>query len=76
MKKAIETKELLTQILKLSIDDDISPRINLSKDPDCIGKMMFSNRSMDKMEERTPQVLMPIGDNPRVKSLKNKERFL
>ena len=69
------TKELLAQILKLSIDDDISPRINLAKDPDCIGKMMFSNRSVDKMEDRTPQVLIPMEDNPRVKSLKNKERF-
>ena len=71
----LETKELLSQILKLSINDEISPRINLKKDPDCIGKMMFSNGSYDKMEEGTPEVLMPLEDNPHVKSLKNKERF-
>jgi 2-oxoisovalerate dehydrogenase E1 component len=70
-----ETKELLSQLLKLSIDDKISPRINMAKDPDCIGKMMFSNGSTDRMEERTAQVLMPIEENPRVKSLKNKVRF-
>jgi len=70
-----ETKELLSQILKLSINDEISPRINLKKDPDCIGKMMFSNGSYDKMEEGTPEVLIPLEDNPHVKSLKNKERF-
>ncbi len=69
------TRELLSQILKLSIDDTISPRINMAQDPDCIGKMMFSNDSVDKMEDRTPQVLMPLEDNPRVKALKNKERF-
>ena len=53
----------------------ISPRINLKKDPDCIGEMMFSNGSVDKMEEGTPEVLLPLEENPHVKSLKNKERF-
>jgi 2-oxoisovalerate dehydrogenase E1 component len=69
------TRELLTRILKLSINDDISPRLDLSKDPDAIGEMMFSNCSVDKMEDRTPDVLLPLEENPRVKSLKNKERF-
>jgi 2-oxoisovalerate dehydrogenase E1 component len=70
-----ETREILTKMLKLSIDDKISPRLNLASDPDMIGKMMFSNCSEDKMEEGTPEVLMPIEENPRVKSIKNKERF-
>ncbi len=70
-----ESKELLTKILKLSINDDISPRFDLKKDPDLIGGMMFSNGSVDKMEDGTPEVLIPIEENPRVKSLKNKERF-
>jgi 2-oxoisovalerate dehydrogenase E1 component len=70
-----ETKELLTKILTLSIDDKISPTINMQKDPDCIGRMMFSNGSVDKMEEGNPEVLLAMDDNPRVKSLKNKERF-
>ncbi len=70
-----ETKELLSQILKLSIDDNLSPRLDLVRDPDCIGRMMFSNTPADKMEDRTPEVLMPIEENPRVKSIKTKERF-
>jgi|WetSurMetagenome_2_1015567.scaffolds.fasta_scaffold03845_2 2-oxoisovalerate dehydrogenase E1 component len=70
-----DTKELLTQILKLSIDDKISPRLDLQKDPDCIGKMMFSNGSVDKMEDGKPEVLIPMDENPRVKSLKTKERY-
>jgi 2-oxoisovalerate dehydrogenase E1 component len=70
-----ETKELLTHILKLSIDEEISPRLNMQKDPDLIGKMMFSNKSVDKMEDRTTEVLLPLEENPHVKSLKNKERF-
>lgn len=70
-----DTIRLLTHILKLSTDDEISPRLDLIKYPDLIGGMMFSNNSADKMEEGNPQVLIPIEENPRVKSLKNKERF-
>lgn len=70
-----ETRETLKEMLKLSIDDKISPRLDLSSDPDVIGKMMFSNSSVDRMEEGTPDVLMPLVENPRVKSIKTKERF-
>ena len=70
-----ETTELVAHILKLSVNDDISPRLDLSSDPDSIGKMMFSNGSVDRMEEGTPETLLPLDENPRVKSLKNKERF-
>ena len=70
-----ETFELLENILKLAIDDNISPRLDLAGDPDAIGRMMFSNQSVDRMEERKPDVLMPIDENPRVKSIKTKERF-
>ena len=67
--------ELITHILRISIDDKISPRLDLNSDPDAIGKMMFSNGSMDKMEGGEPEVLMPLEENPRVKSIKTKERF-
>lgn len=70
-----DAREILTRILKLSIDDKISPRLDLRADPDLIGRMMFSNTSIDAMEKGTPEVLMPLEENPRVKSLKNKERF-
>jgi 2-oxoisovalerate dehydrogenase E1 component len=70
-----ETGELMSHILKLTINDEISPRLDLNKDPDAIGKMMFSNGSETMMEPGTPEVLMPLEENPRVKSIKNKERF-
>jgi 2-oxoisovalerate dehydrogenase E1 component len=70
-----QTGELMSHILKLSIDPQVSPLLDLSKDPDVIGKMMFSNVSADKMEEGTPEVLLPLEDNPRVKSIKTKERY-
>ncbi len=71
----VGTRELLMHILKLAVDDEISPRINLANDPDRIGKMMFSNGSVDRMEDGIPEVLLPLEENPRVKSLANKERF-
>lgn len=69
------TSELVTHILRLAINDEVSPRIDLASDPDAIGRMMFSNGSADRMEEAEPRVLIPYDENPRVRSLKNKERF-
>jgi 2-oxoisovalerate dehydrogenase E1 component len=71
----IETGELMSHILKLSINDELSPMLNMKADTDLLGKMMFSNKSADRMEEREPEVLMPLEENQRVKSLKTKERF-
>jgi len=70
-----QTGELMEHILNLAIDPRISPLLDLSKDPDIIGKMMFSNVSADKMEDGIPDVLMPLEENPRVRSIKTKERF-
>jgi 2-oxoisovalerate dehydrogenase E1 component len=70
-----DTAELITHILKLAIDDEISPRLDLKSNPDLLGKMMFSNGSVTSMGSGTPEVLLPLEENPRVKSLKSKERF-
>ncbi|HVN59027.1 MAG TPA: thiamine pyrophosphate-dependent enzyme [Bacteroidales bacterium] len=70
-----ETGELMTAILKLAIDPVVSPLLDLSANRDAIGEMMFSNASVDRMEDGKPEVLLPLEVNPRVKSLKTKERF-
>ena len=57
------------------MDDSISPHLDLANDPDLIGKMMFSNGSVDSMEPGEPEVLMPAMENPRIKSIRNKERY-
>ena len=41
-----DTAGLITHILELSVDDSISPHLDLANDPDLIGKMMFSNGSV------------------------------
>jgi 2-oxoisovalerate dehydrogenase E1 component len=71
----ITTTERIKTILSLVINDDISPRLNLVSYPDAIGDVMFSNGSADKLDDRDPEVLLPFDENPRVRSIRNKERY-
>lgn len=66
---------LLEWTLKLAIDEKISPRMDMEKYPNLIGEMMFANESVDKMEDREPEVNHPMEENPRVQQLAKKERF-
>lgn len=66
---------LMETNLKLAIDDKVSPRMDMEKYPNLIGEMMFANESVDRMEDRTPEVNHPMAENPRVQQLAKKERF-
>jgi len=69
-------KELVTKITTLAVDDKISPLMDMEKNPNRIGDMMFSNKSVDNMDPtRKPEVNHPMAENPRVQSLQKKERF-
>ncbi|MBA7554066.1 hypothetical protein ES705_46678 [subsurface metagenome] len=70
-----DVKTLIKKITKLATNDEISPRMDLVKNPDRIGELMLSNGSADKMEEGKPEVLITMEENPRVKQLVKKERF-
>jgi 2-oxoisovalerate dehydrogenase E1 component len=70
-----EVKQQIVKILRLVTDDLVSPRMDLVRNPEIIGSMMFSNQSVDKMEDRQPEVLIPVKENPRVQQIANKERF-
>jgi len=70
-----EVTGLIKKAMTLSIDDNVSPRMNLDSHPELIGDMMFSNGSVDKMEDREPEVLMPLEENPRVQQIQKRERF-
>jgi 2-oxoisovalerate dehydrogenase E1 component len=67
--------ENIVKALKKAIDDSVSPRMDLVAYPETIGDMIFSNGSVDKMEDRTPEALMTMEENPRVQQIKKKERF-
>jgi 2-oxoisovalerate dehydrogenase E1 component len=68
------TRQLILKIFKLAIDDNISPRIDLVKNPNYIGNMMFSNQKIEKMDDRECEVLIPKNENPRVQQIERKIR--
>ncbi|MCU4162923.1 alpha-ketoacid dehydrogenase subunit alpha/beta [Carboxylicivirga caseinilyticus] len=70
-----DIKELMKYAMKLAIDEEVSPRMDLVKHPEIIGDMMFSNESLDKMEDRPVEVNHPMEENPRVQQIAKKERF-
>ncbi len=70
-----EMKSIIFEMYKLAIDEKESPRMDLIKDSELLGDMMFSNGSVDSMSDAKPDVNHPMEENPRVKQLATKERF-
>ncbi len=70
-----QVKTMMTKICAMASDLSISPRMDLDRAPDQIEKIMFSNLSIEKMEDRPCDVLMPLEENPRVVQLAKKERY-
>lgn len=69
-------RELMFEIFKLAIDDELSPRMDLKKNPELLGTMIFSNGSADTMSPGVePDVNHPLAENPRIKQIAGKERF-
>ncbi|MCK5128399.1 MAG: dehydrogenase [Clostridiales bacterium] len=72
----VACKEDILNAVKLARDDEISPRMDLDKNPNILADMMFSNETISNMEEgRKPDVLMKKEDNSRVKQIAKKQRF-
>lgn len=70
-----KVKEIMLDTFKLAIDDEVSPRMDLNKNPEALGEMMFSNQSVDSLSDARPDVNHPMNENPRVKQIAQKERF-
>jgi 2-oxoisovalerate dehydrogenase E1 component len=65
--------EKIKTALALAADLDVSPRISIQSE--VIGDMMFSNGNVPSMDtSREAELLTPIEENPRVKSLARKSR--
>ena len=69
------TGELITKVMKMAINDEISPRMDLVGNSDAIEKLMFSNERIEKMEEGEAEVNMPYEENPRAIQIARKERY-
>lgn len=70
------TQERMKRITELAVSLETSPRLKTpGRGPDTIGDMMFSNGSIEKMEDRTPEMLIPAAQNPRITGNARKSRF-
>ena len=68
-------KERITRIMKLAIDEKISPRIDPANEPDAMRKYMLSNEHVEKFDDRKPDVSMKLEENPNLQKIKTKKRF-
>ena len=70
-------KDNMLRNMKLSIDDTVSPRIDIyGAENDYIGNLMFSNKTVRSFDEtRKPDVLLPREECPRVQLLSKRARF-
>lgn len=68
-----EVLERITKICRLSADNELSPRMDMSSDP--VGELMFSNGHVEAMDtSREPELLLPLDQNPRVCEIARKSR--
>ncbi|MDI9490531.1 MAG: thiamine pyrophosphate-dependent dehydrogenase E1 component subunit alpha, partial [Bacillota bacterium] len=68
----------ITQAVKLAIDPEISPRMDLQADPKAIEDLMFSNEKVAAFDDREPDMLVTkeeLADNIRVKQISRRERY-
>jgi len=70
----IGLRDRITRIMKVAIDEQASPRMDLSKEPDGIRKFMFSNKKVEKYDDHEPDALAPKSENSRLKKLADKAR--
>jgi 2-oxoisovalerate dehydrogenase E1 component len=63
--------EKLAAILRLATNEAECPRA----DGAFIQSVMLSNGKVEKFDDRVPELLMPVEENPRVKSIRSKVRY-
>ncbi len=69
-----EIGELVQRTVQLVVNTEVSPHMNLHANPDAIGAVMFSNKTIEKMADAEPETLMPLADNPRVAQIARRSR--
>ena len=70
LKREIESS--VHDMLTLAVDPQISPRISI--DSDLVSTVMFSNRRIERFDDRKPELLQDRNDNPRVRQLRDRIR--
>jgi 2-oxoisovalerate dehydrogenase E1 component len=63
---------LVFDMFQLAVDIEVSPRVG--PDSELVGSVMFSNRKVEKFDDRAPEFLQELEDNPRVQQIREKIR--
>ena len=66
------TEAAVFEMFKLAADFEASPRISL--DSDLVEKVMFSNQHVEKLDDRQPELLQELSENPRVQQIRGRIR--
>jgi 2-oxoisovalerate dehydrogenase E1 component len=67
-----EIEATIFETLRLSIDLEASPRVAI--DSELVSTVMFSNGRVDRFDDRKPEFLQDLADNPRVQQIRGKVR--
>ncbi len=60
------------EMFRLATDLEASPRVGV--DSELVGSVMFSNRRVEKFDDRQPEFLQDLSENPRVQQIRGKIR--
>jgi len=67
-----ESEATVFDMFRLAVDLEVSPRVTV--DSELVGDVMFSNRKVEKFDDRKPEFLQDLSDNPRVQQIRGKIR--
>ena len=65
-------RKMVFEMFQLAADEGASPRLPVSTE--LIGEVMFSNGKVDRFDDRAPELLQAVEDNPRVQQIRGKIR--
>lgn len=68
----VAVSELVFDMFRLAVDLEASPRTPMRSE--LVGTLMFSNRKVERLADRTPELLQTIEENPRVQQIRAKSR--
>ena len=67
-----DVQETVFSMFQLAVDLEASPRVPM--DSELVGSVMFSNRHVEKFDDRKPEFLQDLAENPRVVQIRGKVR--
>jgi 2-oxoisovalerate dehydrogenase E1 component len=65
-------EQTVFEMFKLAVDLEASPRVGPGSE--LVGSVMFTNRRAERFDDRQPEFLQDLADNPRVQQIKGKVR--